>query len=73
MAKSIKWTKRAVAKFDNIIDYLEQNWGFSVAREFVIHTYQVIEIISEHPEIGTLENEKQMVRGFKLSKQNRLF
>lgn len=30
MAKKIVWTKRANIKFNNIIDYLEKEWGSNV-------------------------------------------
>lgn len=73
MAKEIIWTKRAISKFERIAVYLEDNWSFNTAREFAIRTHQIIEIISEHPEIGTLEHTKKNIRGFRLTKHNRLF
>ncbi|SMD36783.1 Plasmid stabilization system protein ParE [Reichenbachiella faecimaris] len=73
MAKEIIWTKRAISKFERIATYLEDHWSFNTAREFAIRTHQIIEIISEHPEIGTLEHAQNNIRGFKLTKHNRLF
>jgi len=73
MAKTIKWTKRAYLKFEGIIDYLEREWGDKVTESFVQRSYDIIELISEQPEIGTMENKVKNIRGFLLTKHNRLF
>ncbi|MFZ5972435.1 MAG: type II toxin-antitoxin system RelE/ParE family toxin [Bacteroidota bacterium] len=63
MAKKIVWTKRANHKFNTIIDYLAVEWGAKVTQSFVIKTYDIIDIIAEHPELGTLENNQKNIRG----------
>lgn len=73
MAKKIVWTKRANTKFNKIIDYLEQEWGANVAQNFVRKTYDIIDLISEQPHVGTLENQEKKIRGFLLTRHNRLF
>jgi plasmid stabilization system protein ParE len=73
MAKKIVWTKRANTKFNKIIDYLEQDWGPNVTQNFVNKTYDLIDLISDHPDLGTLENPDRKTRGFLLTKHNRLF
>ena len=73
MAKKIVWTKRDIGKFNNIIDYLEQEWGLSVTQNFVNRTYDIIELISDQPDLGTMENSEKNIRGFLLTKHNRLF
>jgi len=73
MAKKIVWTKRANKKFNNIIDYLESEWGERVTENFVKRTYDVIDLISDYEEIGMLEHPQKNIRGFLLSKHNRLF
>jgi plasmid stabilization system protein ParE len=73
MAKKIIWTKRANHKFNSIIDYLEQEWGSNVTRNFVKRTYTIIDLISDMPELGPLENPEKMIRGFLLTKHNKLF
>jgi len=73
MAKKIVWTKRANSKFNNIINYLEQKWGSKVTQHFVRKTYDVIDLISEQPDLGTVENQERKIRGFLLTKHNRLF
>ena len=52
---------------------MENQWGKRVAGHFVKQTFELIEIISEQPKIGSLENKDRDIRGFLLSKHNRLF
>ncbi len=73
MAKKIVWTKRANSKFNKIIDHLEREWGLSVTQNFVKKTYDIIELISDQSELGTIENSEKNIRGFLLTKHNRLF
>lgn len=73
MAKEIIWTKRANQKFNNIISYLEEEWSESVTEDFVRTTYNKIELLTEQPYLGSLENSELDIRGILISKHNRLF
>jgi plasmid stabilization system protein ParE len=73
MARKIVWTKRANSKFNKIIEYLEREWGLSVTQSFVKKTYDIIELISDQSNLGTIENPEKNIRGFVLTKHNRLF
>lgn len=73
MAKKIVWTKRASNKFNKIIDYLEQEWGPNVTQNFVVKVYSIVDLISDQPDLGTVENQDGKIRGFLLTKHNRLF
>ena len=73
MAKKIVWTKRADFKFNRIIKFLEEEWGTNVASAFVEKTYEIITLLSEHPNMGSLEKAEPEVRGFLITKHNRLF
>jgi len=73
MAKELIWTKRANVNFNKIIAYLENEWGEKVTENFVKKTYTILELLSDQPEIGTLEHQNKNIRGFPLSKHNRLF
>ena len=59
MALAIYWTRRADKKFDQIIDYLFIEWGESVAKAFTRKVYDFLDILSEFPEIGTIENKEK--------------
>jgi plasmid stabilization system protein ParE len=73
MAKKIVWTKTALGKFNNIVDYLESEWGNRVTENFVTKTYDILELISDHSDLGTLEHPEKKIRAFLLTKHNRLF
>ncbi len=69
MALKIYWTKRADKKFDQILDYLHSEWGEGIAKAFTKKVYDFLEILSEFPEIGTIENKEKGIRGFTIIKQ----
>jgi plasmid stabilization system protein ParE len=73
MAKAVVWNHRASNSFNSIIEYLEQEWGDSVTKNFVDRTYQIIEFLAEHPEMGPIENHEKQIRGFVITKHNTLF
>lgn len=73
MVKTIVWNRRASDSFNGIIEYLQSEWGDRVTKNFVKRTYQIIEFLSENPEMGTLENPEKQIRGFVITKHNTLF
>jgi len=73
MALKIFWSKRAEKSFESIITYLESNWGQHSVSLFVRKVIEFIEIISEFPEIGRLENKELAIRGLVIVKQITIF
>ena len=73
MALEIVWTKRADKKFDKILEYLSDEWGDNVSKAFVKKVYDFVEILTEFPEIGTLEYKEKDIRGFVIIKQVSIF
>jgi plasmid stabilization system protein ParE len=73
MVNQVTWTKRANSKFNSIIAYLEKKSGSKVTENFVRRTYDIIELIRDQPEIGTLENRENNIRGFNVTRHNRMF
>ena len=73
MALEVYWAKRADRKFDQIINFLIKEWGENVASAFVKKVYDFLDILSEFPEIGTIENTEKGIRGFTVVKQVDLF
>jgi plasmid stabilization system protein ParE len=73
MVKTIVWNRRASDSFNSIIEYLQYKWGDRVTKNFVKHTYQIIELLAEYPEMGSIENYEKQVRGFVITKHNTLF
>jgi plasmid stabilization system protein ParE len=73
MALEIDWSSRADKKFDKILEYLVKEWGNKVTTSFVKKVYDFLDILSEFPEIGTLENKEKGIRGFVIIKQVSIF
>lgn len=73
MALKILWSKKADRKFDKILEYLSGEYGERVTRNFVKKVYNFLEILSEYPKIGTIENEEKGIRGFTVVKEIDLF
>lgn len=73
MALKVHWTKRADKKFDKIIDYLLIEWNEKITKSFVKNVYDLIELLAEYPEIGTLENGEKEIRGLTIVKQVNTF
>lgn len=73
MVKRVVWTKRANAKFNTVIQYLETKWGNSVTENFVKQTYNIIDLLAEQPALGTIEIPEKEIRAFLITKHNRIF
>jgi len=73
MALKVKWSKYADRSFDQILEYLQSEWGENVTRAFVRRTYDFLDLLAEFPEIGSMENMEKQIRGFVLIKQVTLF
>ena len=73
MAVKIVWSKKASLKFDQIVTYLLDEWGENVAKEFIQKVFDFFDILSDFPEIGSLENKEKDIRGFTIVKQVTLF
>ena len=73
MALNIKWTKRAQTNFGKIINHIEQTFGEKTAKAFVQKSFAIIEILSEYPQIGSIEISEKKVRGIIITKHNKLF
>jgi plasmid stabilization system protein ParE len=73
MARKIIWTKRANKRLNQIINYLEGEFGETITKNFVSNTYQILDLISQNPNLGTMENLDKSIRGFLLTKHNRVF
>lgn len=73
MVKEIVWTKRTLTKFNSIIKFLNERWGENVIVSFINKSFNIIELLAEQPYLVTLENEKLGIRGFLITKHNRIF
>ena len=73
MALKIRWSTRADIKLDQLIIYLQSEWGDSVVQAFMRKLYDFLEILSEFPDIGAMQYPEKRIRGFALTKQVSIF
>jgi plasmid stabilization system protein ParE len=73
MALELRWSKAATKNFDKIITYLFEDWGETTAKTYVRKASLFLNILSEFPEMGVLENTKNNIRGFVLTKNTTVF
>ena len=73
MAGVVKWSRQADESFDNIIQYLTDEWGENVTKAFVKRTFDFLDLLDDFPEIGSIENPDKQIRGFVLLKQLTVF
>lgn len=73
MARQIVWNKRAIARFEEIVGYLEQTGTQKTAINFVIHVDDLIEKLNKYPEIGRRTKKKKTVRQYRIDKYRKLY
>ena len=69
----IVWTKRALRRLSEILEYIEIEFGVVARESFRSQTKDFTRLLSEFPEMGTLEVKEKNLRGFQLTKQTRIF
>jgi len=62
MVRKIVWNKRAVVKFNEIVEYLEEEVSDKAAMNFVIRINDLIEKLDKYPEIGRKAKNKKTIR-----------
>jgi plasmid stabilization system protein ParE len=73
MIKSISWSPLAVTDFENILNYLNENWDEQVVLKFMNETETLLSNISKQLKQFPLVNKKIKVRKCVISKHNTLF
>ena len=73
MARQIVWNKRAIAKFEEIVEYLENEVSEKSAINFVIKVDDLIEKLNKYPEIGRRTKRKKTVRQYRVDKYRKMY
>jgi plasmid stabilization system protein ParE len=73
MALKIKWTKRSADKFDELLSYLEVEFGSKTTTRFARKVFDLLEIVAKYPELGQIEHQQKQIRGIKIIKHITLF
>lgn len=73
MHKPIVWSPLSEKDFENILDYLDKNWGENVADNFIDLVENQINQISINPRQFPLFFKKKSIRKCVLTKHNTLY
>jgi len=73
MPKPIIWSNLSEKDFDNILDYLDKNWGQKVAANFIDLTENIVNQISINPRQFPICYKRKKVRKCILTKHNTIF
>jgi len=73
MVRQVVWNKRAVIKFEEIVEYLENEVSEEAAMKFVIKIDNLIEKLNKYPEIGRRTKNKKTVRQYRIDKFKKIY
>ena len=73
MHKQIIWSPLAVTDFENVLDYLNENWNEQVVVKFINEIEILTSNIAKQPKQFPFVNKKLKVRRCVITKQNTLF
>lgn len=70
---TLVWTKNAKSRFEEILDYIEKEFGHASRQDFRTRTKEFTTLLKEFPEMGSIEVRDKKIRGFQISRQTRVF
>jgi plasmid stabilization system protein ParE len=68
----IIWLPQAENDFDNILDYLQKNWGDIVVDEFIYKLERILSLVSQKPTMFR-RSSKMNIHQVLITKHNLLF
>ncbi len=60
MNRRVRLTRRAAKKLDNILEFLDNNFGDIVAKRFLERTYSLFDILIEFLRLEALKTNKKV-------------
>lgn len=72
VVKVVIWADSAQSSFDNIINYLTENWTEKEIKKFVARAENVIAVLRRYPEMGRPSETRKNVRITILNKHTKM-
>jgi len=69
----VVWNRKAVRQFEKIQEYLSKEFGDKTTEEFTKRVFNFLDLLSNYPDLGTVENKERNIRGFLLHRHTTLF
>jgi len=73
MTNVLKWTDRAIAEYDKLLDYLYGEWGEEIAQRVIIEINHTVSRIQHSPEQFPVFIKTKQVRRCVASPQTSIF
>lgn len=73
MAKNVLLSPVAEMNYEDILDYIFENFGFTVSNNFVHRFEKAITFIAENPEMYRYVNKSKKIRRCSLTKHNTIY
>jgi plasmid stabilization system protein ParE len=73
MAFEVSFTKRADRDLENILNYIENEFGNQATTRFKDLVIEFASLIQYFPEIGSLEQVDKQIRGFVIHRRLKIF
>jgi plasmid stabilization system protein ParE len=73
MAFEVVFTKRAERDFENILNYIDNEFGVQATIHFKGLVIDFASLIQNFPEIGSLERPEKNIRGFVVHRRLKVF
>jgi plasmid stabilization system protein ParE len=73
MAAQIKWSDNAIQDYNNVVEYLLDEWNTEVALRFIEIVELKIKLLLSHPNKGLVSSKIKDIRSISITKHNRLY
>ena len=73
MARQVVWNKRAIIKFEEIIEHLTEKGDDKSVTKFILQVDELIEKLNKYPEIGRRSKTKKTVRQYRVDKYRKMY
>jgi len=73
MAYTVEWSRNASDDFEEIFEYLKDNWSYKIAHEFTVELLIKVELIAVSPQLGTSSEKDTSIRRMLITKHNYLY
>ena len=64
----IKWSELADSSFQKLLSYTLQHFGINTVQKIIEKTFNILNLLSEFPEIGTSVNKKKGIKAILVNK-----
>lgn len=73
MEVKIVWTGQAKLSYDNIIDYLLENWNYNITDDFSSRVYEILSLLETQPYMGQKTADDNNLRKVLITDKNYLY